>query len=93
MDAGSALQDYQSWVGQWESGLPTNEAFARFILGNVDVPGVTTAEDNLNVLATTLPAYLAFQADTGLEIPDAMDGLDALAKDLDHAKIGYPSFA
>lgn len=89
-----ALADYQSWLGQWESCLPTNRACAEFILGNTQAVGaVTTAEDNLNVLATTFGAYLAFQQDVRVSIPGTLADLGELAAELDSAKIGYPEFA
>jgi predicted dehydrogenase len=88
-----ALQEYQSWIGQWESSLPTNRACAEFIRGRIDAAGaVTTGEDNLNVLATTFGAYLAFEADIRVPIPDTLEGLEALAGRLDRAQIGYPEF-
>jgi predicted dehydrogenase len=88
-----ALKDYQSWLGQWESCLPTNRACAQFIRGDIGAAGaVTTGEDNLNVLATTLAAYLAFHEDVRVAIPQTLQGLDELAARLDRAKIGYPGF-
>jgi hypothetical protein len=88
------LEPYQSWLGQWESCLPTNRACAEFIRGNREAAGaVTTAEDNLNVLATMLGAYLAFQEDIRVPIPGTLAGLDELAARLDRARIGYPEHA
>jgi D-apiose dehydrogenase len=88
-----ALKAYQSWVGQWESSLPTNRACAEFIRGNTGAAGaVTTGEDNLNVLATTFAAYLAFQTDVRVPIPGTLEGLETLAEHLDEAQIGYPDF-
>jgi predicted dehydrogenase len=88
-----ALQHYQSWLGQWESTLPTNQACADFIRGNTSVLGpATTGEDNLNVLATMFGAYLAWRNGTRIEIPSTMDGLEELAGRLNEARIGYPDF-
>jgi predicted dehydrogenase len=88
------LLPYQSWLGQWQSCLPTNRACAEFIRGNREAAGaVTTAEDNLNVLATMLGAYLAFQEDIRVPIPGTLAGLDELAARLDRARIGYPEHA
>jgi D-apiose dehydrogenase len=88
-----ALNEYQSWLGQWESCLPTNRACAEFIRGNFDIAGpVTTAEDNLNVLATMLSAYLAFEGDVRVNIPQTFEGLGELSVRLDEARIGYPNF-
>jgi hypothetical protein len=53
---------------------------------------VTTGEDNLNVLAATLGAYLAFQADERIPIPDPLYDAQELAQRLDRAEIGYPQF-
>jgi predicted dehydrogenase len=87
------LEPYQSWLGQWESCLPTNRACAEFVRGNRQGAGaVTTGEDNLNVLATMLAAYLAFQEDTRVVIPNTLPGLDELAMRLDRASVGYPNF-
>jgi predicted dehydrogenase len=87
------LEPYRSWLGQWESCLPTNRACAELIRGNLEAAGgVTTAEDNLNVLATMLAGYLAFQEDARVPIPDTLRGLDELAGRLDRASIGYPNF-
>jgi D-apiose dehydrogenase len=88
-----SLRDYQSWLGQWESCLPTNRSCAEFILGKPTPPrSVTTGEDNLNVLATMFAAYLAQQQDTRVEIPLTLEGLESLARRLDDARIGYPDF-
>src|SRR5579862_1887027 len=89
-----ALKDYQSWLGQWESCLPTNRACAEFILGDFDAAGaVTTGVDNLNVLATVYGAYLASKRDVRVAVPEAMEGLSELASELDAAKIGYPEWS
>lgn len=53
---------------------------------------MTTAEDNINVLATTFAAYLVFQVDMRIPIPNTYEDLEALAVRLDEAKIGYPEF-
>jgi len=88
-----ALRDYQSWLGQWESCLPTNRSCAEYVLGKPAPPGTTTTgEDNLNVLATMFAAYLAHQKDTRVRIPDALEDLAPLAQELDDARIGYPEF-
>jgi D-apiose dehydrogenase len=88
-----ALQDYQSWLGQWESTLPTNRACAEFVTGNGKKDsGAITGEDNLNVLATTYGAYLASESDSRVDIPGSIEGLEELAKKLELAKIGYPEF-
>jgi predicted dehydrogenase len=88
-----SLQDYQSWLGQWESCLSTNRACAEFIRGNLDVAGaVTTGEDNLNVLAAVFGAYLASRKDIRVAIPHTFAGLRELAAELDAARIGYPEF-
>jgi hypothetical protein len=88
-----SLQDYQSWLGQWESCLPTNRACAEFIRRNFDAAGaVTTGEDNLNVLAAVFGAYLASQKDVRVPIPRTIEGLRTLAAEFDSASIGYPEF-
>ena len=89
----AALKEYRSWIGQWESSLPTNRACAEFISGNsVGAGPVTTGEDNLNVLATMFGAYLAARDDRRVSIPSTAQGLEELASQLDRAKIGYPDF-
>jgi|SRR5579872_2047737 len=88
-----ALEEYRSWLWQWESCLPTNRACAEFVLSGFDASGaITTGEDNLNVAATMLGAYLAFQKDIRVAIPSTLERLHELAKCLDRAKIGYPDF-
>jgi len=88
-----ALKEHQSWLGQWESCLPTNRACAEFIRGNINSAGaVTTGEDNLNVLATTFAAYLAFRTDARVPIPATLEDLEVLAAHLDEARVGYPDF-
>ena len=87
-----ALRDYQSWLGQWESCLPTNRSCAEFVLGRPSpARAVTTGEDNLNVLATMFGAYLARKDDSRVVIPHTLEGLETLAQRLDDAQIGYPS--
>lgn len=88
-----SLRDYQSWVGQWESCLPTNRSCAEYVLGRTAPSGTTTTgADNLNVLATMFGAYLARKEDIRVEIPGTIEGLEALARRLDQAQIGYPEF-
>lgn len=88
-----ALHHYQSWLGQWESCLPTNRSFAKFLLGTAaSARATTTGEDNLNVLATMFGAYLAYHSDIRVEIPRTIEGLEILARRLDEAEIGYPDF-